>query len=173
MKIKNLFLLLIPLFILSCNEDYKIGSDEIVEVYLIESYKVNENENLYFQIDESSIVTEKYPLIRYSEIISYNPEKYELELSKDAAKRIKEMKHSVHGIPFAVKVNNTLIYSGYFWPSISSASCDWVVIDPITSTENTFQIKLGYPVFRDDISIPDKRNDKRLINAFKRDKKLK
>ena len=67
----------------------------------------------------------------YSDFQSYDPSTFTFKISDTAKDSIKSLKQSVNGIAFAIKANNVLIYSGYFWPGYSSASCDWVVIDPM------------------------------------------
>jgi len=96
------------------------------------------------------------------------------ELSDKAIETLESLDYSVNGLAFAIKTNDTMIYTGYFWPSYSSASCDWVVIDPLmTSIGNKIQIRLGYPDLVQGQVIQDKRNDERIIRIFKRDNKLK
>lgn len=142
-----------------------------VELYMIESYKKIENSS---QIDERSVVTQKTPLIYYQDFISYAPKHYTFELSARAIDSINNLEHSVQGLAFAIKANETLIYTGYFWPSISSASCDWIVIDPfMTSIGNKIQVNLGYPGLIQGQKIEDRRNDQRITEIFKQDNKLK
>jgi len=170
MKYKLLLLGIIALMNVGC--DKKDFHHEKVELYLIESFV--KSEDGHCKIDENTVVTKKSPLIGYSEIVSYDPESYTFELSDNAVKKIKNMELSVHGIPFAIKVDNILIYTGYFWPSYSSASCDWVTINPVrTYGSNQLIVELGYPGHNEGDNIPDKRNDKRIIDTFKQDHKLK
>jgi hypothetical protein len=77
-------------------------------------------------------------------------------------------------LAFAIKANDTLVYTGYFWPSYSSVSCDWVVVDPnMTGIGNTMQVSLGYPGLIQGKIIQDKRNDKRIVQILREDRKLK
>jgi len=67
-----------------------------------------------------------------------------------------------------------LIYTGYFWPSYSSVSCDWVIIDPLSVySGNKIHVILSYPGQNAGVNIPDKRNDSRIIQIFQKDHKLK
>ena len=153
----------------ACERD-EIKSDGKVELYLLDAYSKIDNS---FQIDETTIETQASPLISYADFISYDPVNYTFELSDQAQNTIASMEHAVHGVAFAVKANGTLIYSGYFWPSYSSASCDWVVIDPLmTSIDNKITVSLGYPGPIQGQVIPDKRNDSRIIKIFESDNKL-
>lgn len=146
------------------------SSNSKVEFYLIESFnKVGSS----YQIDEKSVVTQKTPLVYYSDILSYDSVEYIFELSEQAIEKIKNLEHSVHGLAFAIKSNNTLVYTGYFWPGYSSAGCDWVVIDPLMlGVGNKVHVQLGYPGLIQGTTIPDKRNDERIIQLFKQDNKL-
>lgn len=152
-----------------CEKDDK-NSNGKVELYLLDTYSKIGNS---FQIDEATIKTQVSPLINYADFISYDSINYTFELSDEAKNKIKNMKLSVHGVAFAIKANGTLIYSGYFWPSYSSANCDWIVIDPLmTSIGNKIRVNLGYPGLIQEQEIPDKRNDSRIIKIFESDNKL-
>lgn len=171
----TLLVSMVGLFILlafGCKKDEPSGaSDGKIELYLIDTYsKIGYS----YQIDESSVVTKNTPLISYADFLSYDSSEYTFELSDRALAAIKNLEHSVHGLPFAIKANDTLIYTGYFWPSYSSAGCDWVVIDPImASIRNKIEVRLGYPGLIEGKTIQDKRNDERIIRILKLDHKLK
>jgi hypothetical protein len=174
MKAKLIFSLfgLFLLFAYSCEKsESNANSNGRVELYLIHNYSRIDNSS---QINENTVVTEQAPLIHYSDIISYDSTECIFELSDRAIEAIKDLEHSVHGLAFAIKANDTLIYTGYFWPSYSSASCDWLVIDPfMTSIGNNIQVRLGYPGLIQGQTIQDKRNDRRIIRILKHDNKLK
>ncbi|MBK9511486.1 MAG: hypothetical protein IPO04_19560 [Cytophagaceae bacterium] len=51
----------------------------------------------------------------------YDNETYTFQLSENAAETAKIILQFMG--PFAIKANDELIYTGYFWPSHSSASC--------------------------------------------------
>ncbi len=158
-------------FIACDKNETTIPKDGGVELYLLESGKTISGTN--FQLDEKTIVTKSQPLVTYSDFLSYDPNTFSFKISDTAKESIKSLEHSVHGIAFAIKANNVLIYSGYFWPSYSSASCDWVVIDPMMLlTGNDLKVELGYPGLREGQIIPDKRNDKRILDIFTSDDKL-
>ena len=174
MKTKFIFLIF-GLFVLvtsGCEKnDDNIDSNGKVELYMIDSYSRIDNST---QIDENTVITESSPLIYYSDFLSYDSTECIFELSDRATEAIKDLEHSVHGLAFAIKANDILIYTGYFWPGYSSASCDWVVIDPfMTSIGNKIQVRLGYPGLAQGQAIEDKRNDGRIIQILKHDNKLK
>ena len=162
---------IINFVLIACDNDEIdniIGSD--VELYLIESYETIDNT---FQIDENTVITKESPLVYYSDFISYNSNNYIFEISNESKDRIDNLEHSVHGLAFALKVDNKLIYTGYFWPSYSSQSCNWVVIDPFRlSLSNELKVVLGYPGLVIGEEIQDKRNDNQILDVFRRDSKL-
>jgi hypothetical protein len=142
-----------------------------VELYLINSFSTLEHS---CQIDEKTVVTKMAPLLYYSDFLSYDTTEYTFEISDRARKAVLNLEHSVHGLPFAIKANGTLIYTGYFWPSYSSASCNWIVIDPFqASISNQLHVELGYPGLHQGQTVPDKRNDNRIVEIFQHDHKLK
>lgn len=163
--------LLILIFKRCADSESNSGKNGKVELYMIESYSKIENSS---RIDESSVVTQRTPLIYYNDFLSYDSTKFTFELSDRAIESIQQLEISVLGLAFAVKANDTLIYTGYFWPGISSASCDCIVIDPLMiRIGNNVQVNLGYPSLIQGQGIEDKRNDKRIIRMLKQDNKLK
>ncbi len=168
---KNHFLYLIFGILLSfnsCKKSNEIKPSGQIDFYLLESYNSNN-----FQIDESSIKLQNVPLINYSDIIWYDSTNHSFKITNDAKTKIKNLNHSTHGIAFAVLADNNLVYSGYFLPSYSSQSCNWIVIDPIeVDIYSEMKVKIGYPGLMQDVTIPDKRNDKQIINILARDNKL-
>lgn len=152
-------------------KDYDSSYYSRFGLYLVDRYSTIDNS---YQIDESSVVTKKTPLILYSDFLSYDSAEYTFEVSERAIQAIKSLEHSVHGLAFAIKADNQLIYTGYFWPGYSSASCNWMIIDPMMVTiRNKIQVHAGYPGLIQGQVIPDKRNDPRIIQIFKQDNKLK
>ena len=165
-----LFVTLNFIFVACAKNDGTNPKDGSVELFLLNSYKTIGST---YQIDEKTIVTKSQPLVTYSDFQSYDPNTFTFKISNTAEEAIKSLDHSVHGIAFAIKANNVLIYSGYFWPSYSSASCSWVVIDPTRlSLDNELNVRLGYPGLIEGQVIPDNRNDKRILDIFTSDDKL-
>lgn len=155
----------------ACDKSDSDNVSGVVELYLLESYETIESS---CQIEKSSVVTKENPLIKYSDFESYNTDEYVFKISSGAKDDIKNLEHSVHGLPFAVTANEELIYTGYFWPGYSSAICDWFVIDPlfIDLSGNQMRVELGYPGLMEDWEISDERNNKLILDIFKRDGKL-
>ncbi len=151
-----------------CNRETE--SNGKVEFYLLDSFSTLEKS---CQINDTTVTTKSEVLVNYSDIISYDSDNYIFELSDAAVTKIKNLDYSVNGLAFAVKANEELIYTGYFWPGFSSASCAWLVIDPISLSDGKAEVKLGYPTLYPDQYIEDKRNDERIIDILKLDNKLK
>ncbi len=167
--------LMILMLITGCDKnEILLHSDGKVELYLIESFSRIENS---FQIDENSVVLSDTPFVHYEDFVSYDPKEYIFELSKSVIESIEKQENIVDGLAFAafaIKANDALIYTGYFWPGYSSTSCDCIYIDPIMLKINSsLRVNLGYPGLIQGQFIEDNRNDERLIKIFKRDKKLK
>ena len=157
----------LSLFLTGCDKE---ETDEIkgkdVELYLIESH---ETTDIQYQIDENSVITRTSPLLYYSDFLSYDSNNYVFVISDESKNRIKNLEHSVNGIPFAMKVDNEIIYTGYFLPSYSSLRFDWIIIDPILiDYYNGMKVELGFI----GSEIPDKRNDSKILDVFNRDNKL-
>jgi len=111
--------------------------------------------------------------LTYADFLSYNSSTRTDEISESGILKVKNLSHSTHGIAFAIKADRELVYSGYFWPGYSSMSCDWVTIDPMSiAYSGTCAVRLGYPGATNGVIIPDKRNDPRILDIFRRDNKL-
>ena len=153
----------------SCKKDVEDVPGE-VEFYLLDSYEtVNETP----EIDPGSVVLAEDPLLVYADLKSYNADEYYFKVTDKARETIEGMVHSVSGIAFAVTANEEVVYTAYFVPSYSSASVQWIVIDPVFwHFTNRMHVKLGYPGQFEGSVIPDLRNDERILKIFRRDRKL-
>ncbi len=176
--IKNLFWPIILLagiltaISLSCAKEKNEHQVEgVVDLYLLNVY---EKLNGSCQIIESTAITQTFPLIKYADILEYDPDNHTFKVSDNAKNDIKNLEYPVTGTAFAIKADNEVIYTGYFWPGYSSLGCNWVVIDPIfIDFHNELKVELGYPGQIEGSEIPDKRNDERILDIFKRDGKLR
>ena len=161
---------IISLAFISCSENEDLENHGTVALFLIEEF---EKSNQMFQIDENSVITESSPLLNYEDFLSYEPSTFTYEISNHGQTKIKNLNHSVHGIAFAMKANDELIFTGYFWPAYSSMSCDWLTVDPLAiEYRGKGAVSLGYPGPHPGFTIPDKRNDPRILEIFRRDHKL-
>lgn len=151
---------------------YVAKSDSEIEIYLLKSYtKVTGTD----AISSSSVVLEDSPLISYEDILWYDSIKYTFKITEAPAKWLNDTQtnHS-HGKAFAVTIDKKILYTGYFWAGFSSASCNWITIDPLNySGRNELRVSIGYPGLMTGANIPDHRNDKELLDLLEADKKLK
>ena len=173
MKLSFLFPLFFVLLLSatrSCDK-WRGDAEGDVELYLLDSYQT---EDQTWAIISSSITLHEAPLIAYPDFKSYNSKKHIFKISDAAAQAVMDQEHSVHGLAFAVTANGELVYTGYFWPSYSSAGCQWIVIDPLMMFgDNELRVVLGYPGLMEGADIPDERNNELILDIFRRDGKLK
>jgi hypothetical protein len=86
------------------------------------------------------------PFIGMNDIVSYNPENYQLTLTPDAINRIDALQVGVYGKSFVVCVDRIPVYWGAFWTPISSVPFDGFAIEqPLNNQTNTVTIQTGYP----------------------------
>lgn len=89
------------------------------------------------------------PLITQADIAEYNAQTHEITLTKEAFERVAHAVLDIptSGISFLVCVDQSPVYWGAFWTSISSQSFSGVVIRSPYSGRftNTIEIQLGYP----------------------------
>jgi hypothetical protein len=116
------------------------------------------------------------PILSESDLVSYDPDDHEMELTDSAYRRIQQIFPTpvrVSGIPFVVCVGDEPIYAGAFWTPLSSLSFDGVVImQPFVEGDHRLRIELGYP--GSDFFIgKDPRPDLRIMKALEASGKLK
>lgn len=173
MKPVSLISILFALLIVTVSgcEKWRGDAEGGVELYLLESYQTEDHS---CAIKNSSVKVREEPLISYADFKSYNSKKHIFKISAAAAGVIKDQEHSVFGLAFAMVANEKVVYTGYFWPSYSSSSCQWIVIDPfMIFGENELRVVLGYPGLFEGADIPDERNNELILDIFRRDGKLK
>lgn len=140
-----------------------------VTIVLIDRFETLEDSKA---ILTSSVELASRPLIFYRDILAYDQEAHTFQLSGEAVEAMEGLPNDGHQSAFAVLVEGEIIYTAYFWAAYSSASCDWTVADPlIVKSRQEMTISLGYAV-QDGASIPDLRNDPRIIDVLARDNKL-
>ena len=164
-----LLILLTSVLHISCNETDSIsGINRGVELYEIEEYETINNTD---QIDESTVKAKDSPLLNYEDLISYNSKVYKFEISEQAEQLLENIQ-DLSGA-FAIKVDNELIYTGYFVPGYSSRLYAWNIIDPIMSSFSgeCFVRRISFQGGSQP-SYGDKRNDPRILDAFRTAGKL-
>jgi len=87
------------------------------------------------------------PIISINDVITYNAQTHEIELTDEAFRRISQLDVPVRGKSFMVCVDKAPMYWGAFWTPISSISFNGVTIwKPLNSQEPTvITLELGYP----------------------------
>jgi hypothetical protein len=87
------------------------------------------------------------PVISMSDIVSYDWNTHEIELTAEAYERVNSFTIPTSGKSFVVCIDRNPIYWGAFWTPISSQSFDGVTIwvPSFSEKENTIKLELGYP----------------------------
>lgn len=161
------FIPAIILCCLSCNRG-NIKSGEAIEIYVLKSYQTVSGK---CQINPSGLVLEDTAVIKNQDILEYSQADYRFTLSETAIKKVK----SFHDFtPFAVVVDKTVIYFGFYKPSISSSSCyNSITMDLDWDTDNKIILRLGYPEQIQGSIIDDQRNNPIIIATLNKQGKLK
>ena len=169
MKTKLIMTALISLLIISCDNtnDIKIGNG--LEIYLTKTPYSSVTYLKTFNLDTVALMND--PLLRYKDIESYDSLTYKMTL-KISHDSLKIGDASVQGRMFIVTIDGKPIYYGFKIPIISSVGVSSVYInEPYESLDNLKNNEIVFSL-RPKIS-PDPRNDKRIIDLLKKDKKLK
>ena len=106
----NRILALISLILIAfACEDYHYSAPPgySLEFYLMSGFQRQTNS---YKIINSTVKLSDSIIIRYDDILSYNPHNYTFTITKSLADRL----DNLHGTPFAVTVEKQIIYTGYF-----------------------------------------------------------
>ena len=124
-----------------------------------------------YRIEENSAKIGNEILIPYSDLQWYNSTKHSFAISESLSRQIDIGLNSTGYFkkPFAVAIGKEIIYTGYFWSALSSTGCDWTTAIPLGPE---LLIQLSYPGPIDGVLVPDRRNDHRILEIFRRDGKL-
>ncbi len=149
----------------SC-EKYDKNIEGDICIYLLDEFNTKVNS---YEIISDGIVLSEDPILYYGDLIEYNADEHIFKLSESGTEKTDEL----FGSAYAVTIDGEIIYTGYFWSSLSSAIVDWVVMDVLgTFDGNELHVQLGYPWLSNEMDIPDNRNDNRILSVFARDEKL-
>jgi hypothetical protein len=87
------------------------------------------------------------PVVSINDIITYNRETHEIELTAEAYERVMSQQVPTSGKSFVVCVDKAPIYWGAFWTPLSSQSFEGVTIwvYPFSQEGNIITLQLGYP----------------------------
>ncbi len=128
------------LFFLSCTKS-NVLSGNVLSLHELRSFTTELGSEVIRTYE-----IEPDPLVNDSDFISYNPEDFSFELRADAADRLAGKAGFQKPMSFALVLGDSVVYTGYFWPSILSKSCNWFTADPyFVKSHRTLKIELGYP----------------------------
>ncbi len=87
------------------------------------------------------------PIISIEDVITYNAQTHEIELTDTAFERISQLEVPVSGKSFLVCIDKEPVYWGAFWTPLSSMSFDGVTIwkPPGSQEPKVITLELGYP----------------------------
>ncbi|MGC4034928.1 MAG: hypothetical protein QM764_03130 [Chitinophagaceae bacterium] len=112
------------------------------------------------------------PLIKNEEILSYDTIRYNITFSKSGVQKIKDLKPFLPlGVQFAITVDKKPVITGYILNKFSSYGCASFALFNIG--DSTQYILKGLPEGEYNNKIPESRNNRELIDAFKITKRVK
>jgi hypothetical protein len=149
------------------------SSAGVFDVYLvIQDISPQEMRN----VDLADLQVYDTPLLSVDDIVAYDWETHEIELSDSASKRLARLERSVPlggGLPFVIYAVGEPIYGGALWTSYSSATYDGIVIDVHPAgLGQPVSIQMGYPT-PEWFTGEDLRSDPRIYRALEEAGKLK
>ena len=134
---------------------------------------------IYLQAPKEEVPEEKFGIYAYSylenrelvisdnDIIWYKKTSHEIKLTEEGVEKVRSVGWAVYGIPFTVKLDNRVIYTGRFWTIVSSVTPSGVIIHtPIEN--NIIKIDTGYPT----PDFVDPRDDNEIFDYFQEIGKL-
>jgi len=170
--IRNILITLVLLagLAFACEKEDDTPAGKRVDIYRLAEYKTPEGS---CRIIDSTVALDDSIVVPFEQIVSYNKTSHAFKVTSQIAERLNDSREDpIHGTAFAVTVDQEMIYTGWFWAGYSSASCDWVTIDPLNyGNRNELEVKLGYPGSFD--GVPDRRNDRKILEVFRLQGKLK
>lgn len=109
---------------------------------------------------------QKTPLISSADLLGYNGQTHEMELTPAAFARLRALQVPVSGLPFVVCVGTQRIYQGAVWTLLSSLSYNGIIIlQPFYTASTLVRIEPGYPS-ADFYEGKDPRADPRILQAL-------
>ena len=162
MKILNPFFFLLLLFAASCGKS-GAGAGQLVEIY---QFKITRTAGPC-KIDTSMAELADMPLISNSAIKSYNKKEFEFLISNEAGEKISRL---MDNEAMALTVDKEVIYYFINKPIFSSSICPFHISMNQTSLN---KLRMYIVNINPTTTIPDQRNDSRLINALAAQRKIK
>ena len=178
MKIIKIFILSIVSLIFTING---YGQSCKIEFYLLKKEIARDSTNLMTNFSATIEDLENEPFITNNEIISFSiinhttdnriVESHFFEVSESVTMRIKELKIPLCcGKPFALLVNGSIAYTGYFWNFYSSFGCDGICA---VAGGDTILIERKLPDYGLEDGVLDKRQDSDLFDCLKATNRMK
>ncbi|MBC7744780.1 MAG: hypothetical protein H7096_06725 [Flavobacterium sp.] len=159
-----LFILIFSVAGFSCKKD-EVQAGAKMEFYLLKSSQMLTNK---CQVDASKAVLEDIPIISNQDILEYNRRMHEFTFSANSVQKLMTLRD---GFPFAVTIDNRVIYYGINKPSYSSSTCDHSITMDYASDNNKVTMKLGYP--GEGFAIDDQRNNPEILATLGKQRKLR
>jgi hypothetical protein len=150
--------------LISCKKD--TGSR--LEIYLLKDYQTKSPSQEIIAGSEKLTLN---PIIYYHNITYYDSTDHYFKVDSLKALELNHANWTTQGTAFALTIDRSIIYTGYFVPGYSSSGSDWFCIDPM-SLNGKLWVTLGYPGDLQKLVSIDPRNDARIISLLKTDNKL-
>ena len=161
---KLAFIPILLLLFQQCRKDSTIPGDKVA-IYRLKSYQLVPNK---CQVDNSTDILADTALISNDEIINYSKKTYQYKLTVSAIDKLKAL---ADGTPFAVTVDNNVIYYGILKPSYSSSTCFHSITMDYVMPDNTIILRIGYPGSGENVD--DQRNNALLLATLREQGKLR
>lgn len=173
-KITNkifLALILLGLVLSACQPQAEDEPEDIkghrFAIYLVRDTQISGQGAQRVDIDSLSLV--ETPLIIIDDIVSYDWDKHEMNLTEEAYLSFVTLFMAglpSDGVPFVVEAQQQRVYVGAIFSPFSSQSFDGVVVlQPFDPSGQPLNFSLGYPS-EDNFTGEDPRNDIRILEAF-------
>jgi len=169
MKIIKIFILSIVSLIFTING---YGQSCKIEFYLLKKEIARDSTNFYVMPSFSATIEdiEDEPFITDDEIISFSilsskiREGRIFKVPESVTKRINKLKIPLCcGKPFALLVNGTIVYTGYFWNLVSSFGCKGIFV---FASDDELRFR-RLPDFGSENNVWDIRQDSDLFDCLK------
>jgi len=131
-----------------------------------ETFSINYHARI--NVNDTNVINDK---ITYADIVGYDSLNYTFLIDSAAGIKLRNYFFPSDGLPFSLKINGEVIYTGNFFPSYSETLPYGIYIDPY-SLSNKLTVNIAYGFCRTDDQFVDNRNDKRILSILNKDKKI-
>jgi hypothetical protein len=160
--LKRIYFIIIPLFILAaCSKN---GAAK-VEIYLLQSFTTGANASNPNLVTINNAVLQDTPFVRDDEIVYYDQQARSFRIRTNIKQDVQTFGPDK---AFAVTVNDDPVYYGRVHPAyLSSITFGVATIDPILTGTNDLPMRYALIDQMPLLQQLDKRNDPRILNAFR------